>query len=272
MKEFKSSRLKAWYFFIWQTKKVELGYLILVTTIILLIVFAGLLYNSDYAPRVQIQHQESIFFTGLFIFSAIAIYAILRNWISKGEGIYKNILPFSTTDHFIGLLTTLVFVIPFCFCIVYYFVDVPALWISNYLIEYSTEIKKEELFGIHYFKSEIPFFRNSLVLILFYEVCIAVMLFGMLTFRKYSFLASLLFTLLLGLLIVWIKISFLRYGVPDGWAGAQFEWNKIGSGGLRDQVDIRSSVLYRMRNVIPLLCLTLAYCANYFKIREIEVR
>jgi len=241
--------------------------------------YSFILAIDKYSP-LDLFLQYTAYFSGLFVVGCLFANSFFSALSSKKEAIGYLSLPASHLEKLLCAILFGVVLFFIAFTLLFYLIDIPMVRLSNYLIERYPRtipnttmlIPPNEVYNI-FTGSGGPIPEKEFHLFLFgYFAVQSAFLLGSVYFTRYSFIRTIVYSLLSILVFVVFQSEVLQRMLPGGWHTNLALWRQ-GDGPLRDMQQVRLSPF------IDKLILTLTqyflppvfWVITYFRLKEKEV-
>jgi hypothetical protein len=246
----------------------------------LLIAWYSFILAMDKFNPLDIFFQYTAYFSGLFVIGCLFANSFFTALSSKKEGLGYLSLPASHLEKLLCAILFGVVLFFIAFTLLFYLIDIPMVRFSNYLIERyprtipnSTQlIPPNQVYNI--FTAEggpIPE-RNFHLFLFGYFAIQSAFLLGSVYFTRYSFIKTIVFSLLFILVFVVFQSEILQHMLPKGWHTDLTLWREE-EGALSDVRQVRLTPFAEKL----ILCVTqyilppAFWLITYFRLKEKEV-
>ena len=246
----------------------------------LLIAWYSFVLTMDKFDPLDTFFQYTAYFIGLFLVGCLFANSLFTTLSSKKEAIGYLSLPASHLEKLLCAILFGVVLFFIAFTLLFYLVDIPMVRLSNYLMERyprtipnSTQLfPTNQVYNI--FTAEggpIPE-RDFHIFLFGYFAIQSAFLLGSVYFTRYSFIKTIVYTLLFILVFVVFQSEVLQHLLPGGWRTDLTFWH-------REDGVAGNEQLVRLAPFTDKLILTLAqyilppafWVITYFRLKEKEV-
>jgi len=246
----------------------------------LLIAWYSFILTMDKFNPLDIFFQYTAYFSGLFVVGCLFANSLFATLSSKKEGLGYLSLPASHLEKLLCAILFGVVLFFIAFTLLFYLINIPMVRLSNYLIERyprtvpntTVLIPTNEVYNI-FTGSGGPIPEKEFHLFLFgYFAIQSAFLLGSIYFTRYSFIRTIVYSLLFILVFVVFQSEVLQRMLPGGWHTDLTLWRQ-GDGPLRDVQQVRLSpftdklILTLAQYILP----PVFWVITYFRLKEKEV-
>jgi hypothetical protein len=241
--------------------------------------YSFVLAMDKYNP-LDIFFQYTAYFAGLYLVGCLFANSLFAALSSKKEGLGYLSLPASHLEKLLCAIFFGVVLFFIAFTVLFYLVDIPMVRLSNYLIEKYPRtvpnslqlISTNSVYNVFTAEGGPTPERNFHTFLFGYFAIQSAFLFGSVYFTRYSFIKTIVYTLLFILVFVVFQTEVLQHMLPAGWHTDLTLWRER-DGALSDVRQVRLApfadkfILGMGQYILP----PVFWIITWFRLKEKEV-